>query len=395
VRPTNPPAIDIERVRVPAERVACRRLEREARNARALFVQQDGAARRRELQSTALLLTEAMAPNAYAAAREAMAAIGIQDRIELYQSGGRGTDTVRLVLYGNPLGIEFIGGYLAQLDHGALLAVLGHEFGHGIAHVTQPEFAWALATSQAASSPSRRAYAMAAEFTADRFGLLACRDIDVALRLEMQVSAGRSASSINLDTDSYLKQCREIAEETLARGSPTFGSTHPEHYIRGYAEWLFGETDLYAAITGKGPGLLSIDEADAMLTRLLGLQENTRLASRATGASLPALPAESTASVGDLDDERVARGLPQTLQELATDILTEGARRKLAATGKVLTSAARAVVPSLKRFSDAVCDQLTPSQKAELAEEDAGDLLDDERRELLARFEELERKAGK
>ena len=57
---------------------------------------------------------------------------------------------------------------------------------------------------------------MASEFTADRFGLLACRSLDAMLRLEMQTAAGPAATTVRFDTHSYLEQCRAVAEETLA-----------------------------------------------------------------------------------------------------------------------------------------------------------------------------------
>jgi hypothetical protein len=74
----------------------------------------------------ALLLTETMAPAAYAAAHEVMGALGRKDAIELFQSSGNGTDNAFLVLHGNPVGVLFFCGYLGTLDRGSLLAVLGH-----------------------------------------------------------------------------------------------------------------------------------------------------------------------------------------------------------------------------------------------------------------------------
>jgi hypothetical protein len=153
--------------------------------------------------------------------------------IELFRSGGHGTDTVRLVLYGEPIGIEFIGGYLASLDRAPLLAVVGHEIGHCVAHCANPDFAWGLSASQSGKTARKRAYAMAAEFTADRFGLLACRDLDAVLRLEMQMSAGRSATSIRFDTHSYLSQCRAVSEDILTNGGTIVGSTIPSTTFAG------------------------------------------------------------------------------------------------------------------------------------------------------------------
>jgi hypothetical protein len=238
---------------------------------------------------------------------------------------------------------------------------------------------------------------MAAELTADRFGLLACRDLDAVLRLEMQTSAGRSAPSIRFDTRSYLSQCRAVAEDVLANGRTVAGSTHPEHYVRGYAEWLFSESDLYAAMTGLGEGLRPIDEVDAVLRQLLGLRPATSTPTdRRSDASSP------TANVGvvtmsERKDEAAAEraAQSQTAGQAATDILTDAARRKLAATGRAIATVAYTVAPSIRRAAEVALDHLRNVAKEEDEPESLDDPLDEERRELLARFEELEQREKK
>jgi hypothetical protein len=349
--------IDIERVRVSAERQAYERLRLDnGTKALPTFTPQNVAAARRELLTRTLLLSDTMVPEAYGAARAAMQTLGLDDRIELFQSPGA-WDTARLALHGDPIGVEFIGSYLASLDCGGVLAVVGHEIGHAVAHYTTPHFAWvsspANSTYPTRSAPSRRAYLMAAEMTADRFGLLACRDVEAVLRVEMLGAAGRAASTIHLDTTSYLNQCRAVAEDILANpGTMAVGGSHPEHYVRGYAEWLFSESDLYASITGSGPGALPIEDVDAMIARLLGLGPGSvRDRARPTGGfvtkPLPARPS--------------TRG---TLEELAADILTDGARRKVEATGKLFAKAANSVMPALQQLADAARARAGRSEKA-------------------------------
>ena len=370
---SDPRSVDIERIRVAAERDARDAVERDIGAAPNL--PQDVAQRRRALLASGLFLTDTMAPEAYAAGRDAMAWLGIDDNLELFQSNKHGFDSARLVLYGNPIGIEFIGGYLSSLDAGGLLAVLGHEIGHAIAHSGNPRWARAFSAAQGGGTASKRTYSMAAELTADRFGLLACRDLDAVLRLEMQAAAGSSAKSIHLDTAAYLAQCRVVAEEILAQRGTAFGQTHPEHYVRAYAEWLFSETDVYASITGLGPGSRSLDEVDQTLGRLLGL-----------GSPIPRTTSPRTPVAESPVAEPAAKPVrPQrSFEGLAADILTDGARRKLAETGKALATAARAMRDHLVG---------TEADDAPPEPEDASDPLEDDRRELLARFEELEKRA--
>lgn len=265
---------ELDRIRVSAERIIASDLAREMPGARAAHVAQDGDAQRRFLLSYSLRLTPRMAPEAWEAAREAADALGCEDEIELYHARERIEGrTARLVLHGRPIGIELIGDCLDVCDRGELVAVLGHEIGHALAHAGNPEFAWVRGAAERSSAKTRRIYALASELTADRLALLACRDLDAVLRLEMRGQMGRAPAALRLDTRAYLEHGRALAEEWLARGLVMFGETHPEHYVRGWAEWLFSETDVYRELTGRGPGARSVDEVDAMLSRLLGLAQ--------------------------------------------------------------------------------------------------------------------------
>lgn len=380
--------LDIERVRVSAERIAYAALTSEAREALDRPADEDVATTTRALVANALRLTEEMAPEAYDAAREAMATLGVDDRIELFQSMGDGVDTARLVLYGAPIGIELIGGYLDRLERGSLLAVFGHEIGHCLAHGRQRSVGWALRASGRATTSAERAYAMATEFTADRFGLLACKDLHAVLRLEMQTVAGRSLRSIRFDTHAYLRQCRALAEETLAAGRPALGTSHPEHYVRGYAEWLFSETDVYREITGDGPGSRSIDEVDAIIAELVGTPALARAASdgswvgahTTTRTSMPPDPANDRATPQTASHETTPRG-----------VLADASRRKLAVVRETLANVASAAMPSIRRLTTAARDQLEVLDKSPDADPKEGPLEDDGR-DLLARFEESKRR---
>lgn len=263
----------VERVRVGAERAVAEQLARELPEARAAHLAQDVDTQRRYLLSYSLRLVPSMAPEAYEAAHEAARALGCDDDIELYHARERIEGrTARLVLHGNPIGIELIGDCLDVCDRTELVAVIGHEIGHCLAHEGNPEFAWVRGAALRSSPKTKRIYALASELTADRLGLLACRDLDAVLRLEMRGQMGRTPERLRLDTRAYLDECRTLGTELLARGKTMFGETHPEHYVRGYAEWLFTESDAYAQITGSGSGARRLEDVDADLATLLGLR---------------------------------------------------------------------------------------------------------------------------
>ncbi len=232
---------------------------------------------RRRLLAQSLLLSEGMAPAVYALARECAERFGIAAPIELYQADG--AENAAMHLLDSPVLLEVQGKLLALLDDGALSALLGHELGHYLAHGLDGPHApligalTAIFTKQGVAEDvlvTALRYSMARELTADRFGLLACGDLDAALRLEMVVVTGLSSDTLTWDTQAYLAQSRALIEETLAQGETTQISTHPEHSLRAYALWLFSETDLFRALTGKGPGSRSVAEVDAVLMRILG-----------------------------------------------------------------------------------------------------------------------------
>lgn len=383
------PVIDVEAIRVATELSEYAFLEAASPREHANFRMQDTGQVRRSVMSKSLLLTEAMASEPHRAAHEAMDVLGVSGEIELFQSDSR-LDSARLVLYADPIGVEFLGDYLGWLDHGGLLAVIGHEIGHAIAHSADPKFAWAFSISQRAKTTHERNYAMAAEMTADRFGLLACRDVDAVLRLEMHSAIGRGANNIKLDTASYLKQARELAEGILDGDLRIQGATHPEHYVRAYAEWLFSETDLYASITGTKNAGRPIAEVNAICTRLL--QRSTQ------PPPAPAVSKVPVASVGTREDEAsLRRAMPNaTLEHQAVDILTEDARRKIAGVGRAVAGAARNAAPILGRLADAAAARVrgssSKSNSTSINHEDDVDPLEEDRRALIARFEELERK---
>jgi len=52
-------------------------------------------------------------------------------------------------------------------------------------------------------------------------------------------------------------------------GSSARGSSHPEHYARGYARWLWSESDLYASLTGEGAGSRTMADVEEVVSRLL------------------------------------------------------------------------------------------------------------------------------
>ena len=240
---------------------------------------------RRQLMAHSLLLSKGMAPDLHQAAQECAQLFAIHEPFEIYQAAG--AENAAMHLTPSPVLMEIQGKLLSLLDPLAMKAVIGHELGHYLAHGhgnTHSGIDHALSQvihgAHVSDDVLKLAlkYSMARELTADRFGLLACANLDAALRLEMVMVTGLPADSLTWDTQAYLAQSKALMDATLAAasdapssaGAGTELSTHPEHSLRTYAIWLFSETDVYQQLTGQGPGTRTLQEVDATLMRILG-----------------------------------------------------------------------------------------------------------------------------
>lgn len=275
--PTTLRGLDVEVVRLPTEtslteEVASHPL---ARSLSHRFVPADAREVRRRLRARSLKLSEAMAPSAYQLARTAQRVLGVSGEVEIYQRAGAENASIHLLV--SPILLEIHGELLARLDESALLGALGHELGHFASHGASHPSHTTLALTSLLGRPEldpvlERALSrlsMAAELTADRWGLLACQDLAAMMRLEMVSVTGLAGDALHWDTEGYLAQSRDVMEETLRDGAVARGTTHPEHHLRAYALWLFSETKTYRALTGRGPGTRALEEVNQLLERLL------------------------------------------------------------------------------------------------------------------------------
>jgi hypothetical protein len=176
---------------------------------------------------------------------------------------------------GGPLVISIHWRALAHLDDDALLAVIGHELGHHLAHNgartdgPDPRLVY-FRLHDDRSSEIREvaaAYSRAAELTADRFALLVCQDLDAVLRLFSSLSGSEAGDR---GAAELLASSRARAEDLLACKKRAIGDSHPELSVRAYAAWLFSQSDAYYRLTRRGPCSRTLVEIDMALASLVG-----------------------------------------------------------------------------------------------------------------------------
>lgn len=236
----------------------------------------DATRARRDLLARSLRLSPSMAPEAHAALNDSARVLGIRGALELYQSAGPENAAMHLVP--SPILVEVQGHLLTQLDDAGLRMVFGHELGHYLAHGSHGErgarhvAARVLARGGQGDVGAQRTAQLlqvAAEITADRFALLSCQDLGGLLRAQMSITTGLPVAALTWDTEAYLAQCQELMEACLTGSDQARHDTHPEHHLRAYAAWLFSETDVYAELTGQGPGTRSLTSVEDTLDRIL------------------------------------------------------------------------------------------------------------------------------
>lgn len=232
---------------------------------------------RRKLLAGHVRLSENMAPDVFAHSRHATAALRMSSQVEIYQAAGEGNAsnwTCAEVCF-----IALQGNMISLLDRESFIALLGHEFGHHLAHTTADKKEHLMALQCAAGiahdvqvEPKVRVLAsrvaMGMEFTADRYAAVAVGGLDGPLRLMMTVVTGLPAERLKADSECYLAQARALFDTHASAETATIGS-HPEHLLRAYALSLFVETDVFQQITGQGPGTRKLAEVDEALHRIL------------------------------------------------------------------------------------------------------------------------------
>ena len=189
----------------------------------------------------------------------------IPDR-DLNAAMSRGPDCIYLMIHA---------GALDALDDAALRYLLGHELGHVIhehVDVMQREL-----MDDASIGPRRRlllhAWSRAAEISADRVGLLACRDPEAAGRANFRLATGITGRDYGFDAASFAAQWDRYAREVRIQGSDHFEGllTHPLPPLRMKALLAFWESGLAEGDPGSADWQARCRALDAEIDDWLAL----------------------------------------------------------------------------------------------------------------------------
>lgn len=216
------------------------------------------------LQGSAFRVTQDSCPGLYKLVREAARRIDVRDFPKIYTewgyfinayTAGYDKDTL-LVIYSGAADI---------LSDDELTYVIGHELGHiksdhCLYHYVASKIGQAAASVPGGSvliAPiiySLMYWYRMSEFTADRAGLLACQDIDVALGAIIKMSGLPSKYFEHMNREAFLEQAREFEKEFNAlsdkaiKAISIMDETHPWTILRAAELIKWYESDEYRQI---------------------------------------------------------------------------------------------------------------------------------------------------
>ena len=143
--------------------------------------------------------------------------------------------------------------------------VIGHEIGHFL-------FGHQLQLDEN-SNKSDFAQSRAQEISSDRSGLIACQNIDMAVKAMIRIQSGLSDKFLSFDTAAFLDQLDK--EKDILRYLSD--NSHPTFRIRAKALLRFSISNPYLEITEGGKGI-EISKIDRLINRDLNLSKGLLIA---------------------------------------------------------------------------------------------------------------------
>ena len=134
--------------------------------------------------------------------------------------------------------------------------IIGHELGHFLL-----DHHFSIGNDQDKTSEDFMLH-RAQEISADRIGLWACGDLDVAMQAVIKMISGLNSSFLRFDVHAFLNQLkdRKMTYKHLER------STHPSFVLRGEALMRFSTSKLFLKLHNKSGGS-SLDGIDKLIQK--------------------------------------------------------------------------------------------------------------------------------
>jgi uncharacterized tellurite resistance protein B-like protein len=240
---------------------------------------------RKELLVRGLKLTPGMAPLMYRVISHCTKALKLNKEIEVYVYQDAEFNAACFPPAKGKVLLMVTSSLLEKFTPRELAFVIGHELGHYLFEHTRFPVDYILHHGEGHLSPLHAmrlfAWMRNAEVTADRAGLLCCRDFDAAANAFFKLSSGITGTVLEFKLDDYLAQLGELQNEIDGadeEDSRDWFSSHPFSPLRVKALDLFHRSKRYNDLIGKpDEGELDNDELTAQTQALMSIMEPVHL----------------------------------------------------------------------------------------------------------------------
>jgi len=240
---------------------------------------------RRQLLSTSVRLSAAMAPDIQKMADECVERLGIEIPVELYVYSSPTFNAACFKPEAGRLYVMFSSSLLEGFSGSELRFVMGHEFGHYIYQHHDIPIGYLLKGRQRPSPKLALklfAWSRYAEISADRAGAWCAQDMDGVARALFKLASGLTSNVIQFDLQEFLGQvdAMQAVDAKPGQGAPQgdWFSTHPFSPLRVRALQLF-HNSLFMRKDGT-----SVEEMDVGVQSLMSMMEPNYLDARTDAA---------------------------------------------------------------------------------------------------------------
>lgn len=249
-----------------------------------------GFRHRRALLAESIRLSRHMAPQVSAALSDCREALGFREPVEVFLRPEPVYGAFCARGRSGPLVVGLTARLLDEFSPEELRFVMGHELGHALfRHHDLPMPITATIEDIGGTLVSRAAqlklyvWCRAAEVSADRAGLLCCRDADVAATAFFKLASGLARPSLQVDLQAFASQIEAIASAPSAtireHDDDTLDcfSTHPYTPVRVRALLAFARSAVLARALGRTGGDMEMEEVERVVEADLALMEPSYL----------------------------------------------------------------------------------------------------------------------
>jgi tellurite resistance protein len=259
---------------------------------------------RRHLLATSVRLSDAMAPDLHAIARDCSSKLDLGIDLELYVFASPVYNAMCFKPEDGRLFVMFASSLLEAFDDAELKFVMGHELGHHVYRHHEIPIGYILRGQQ---HPDPRlaldlfTWSRYAEISADRAGAHCAQDLDAVARALFKLASGLGGKTIQFSLEDFLSQvdAMQVEDAQPGQGAPKedWFSTHPFSPLRVKALQLFYASELAGGSVGKS-------DLEASVMGVMSLMEPSYLDGRTqTAESMRRLLFAAALMVANADGE--------------------------------------------------------------------------------------------